>query len=180
MNGLFYLFLHENSFRNCLIFPTTLKFIQIFKIIFDAIFGNESWETLPLFFDCNFLRRETYVIIAQLFSCLLFIPRVRPYQLAQCQLLISRCYHSTISHYGFKFQFQSVKIIAITNQIKKFQITQWWPTKVIGPHKLKMNIFSWNGHTLMLFLTKVNIGVQLNQLMKIRKVQTEWSWSSQV
>lgn len=31
---------------------------------------------------CNFFKTRTHVIIAQIFSCLLFIPRVRPYQLA--------------------------------------------------------------------------------------------------
>jgi len=54
---------------------------DFFKNYIKMLFWKWILRNLTIVF-CNFFKTRTHVIIAQIFSCLLFIPRVRPYQLA--------------------------------------------------------------------------------------------------
>jgi len=131
-NGLLYFLLHENSFWNALFFSHYIKIHSDFlKNYIKMLFWKWILRNLTIVF-CNFFKTRTHVIIAQIFSCLLFIPRVRPYQLAP----VSTADQSVLQLNYLSLWFQisisiCVKIIAINH--KPDQITQMMINKVIGP-----------------------------------------------
>jgi len=122
---------------------------------------------------CNFFKTRTHVIIAQIFSCLLFIPRVRPYQLAPVSTAEQSVFQLNYLSLWFQISISiCVKIIAINH--KPDQITQTMINKSYRSPIYWRWIFlaaMVESRNTDVTLTKVTIGVQLSTFISWWKLE---------